>query len=487
MKDFEHLILLIGTNPLPNLVVADYFLQTTPSIKTIWLLCSEKVKGHQAGTIAQAKNLEKVLKSKWKNRHPNLSFPCRKKSIHDVSDAQSIRNTMGQDMLDDLKDSDGFHLNYTGGTKSMCIHTYWLLNAIDTVQSSCSYLDARNFRLIGEDAQTVVLSGDLRKDVRLSFEDLIDLHGFERTNKDDGTIFSHAVDAFEELILENQLPLFYDAIGGYDRSLFTKEDGNLAGGVNHLKKKLALFMLTGNELEALKKEGLPTAIGTGLKSLINKGFSREDDFCNALETRIGKKAVGAYGSRILGYAKNTDPFTPNDAFKSVVKEMPEEFRIFDKDGRFDWEMTNRHFKNALKFLDGFWLEDYVAECIRSDIGEDRIDIRQNWEIRKREWTTTFELDIPLINGYQLTGISCTTDQGKDLCKNKGFEIMHRTRQIGGDETKAILITRLPEKKLKNVQMELIHDTGGSKNNILVLGADDLKKDKLINSIESFIL
>lgn len=38
---FEHLILLIGTNPLPNYVVAEYFLKNNPDLKTVWLVYSE--------------------------------------------------------------------------------------------------------------------------------------------------------------------------------------------------------------------------------------------------------------------------------------------------------------------------------------------------------------------------------------------------------------------------------------------------------------
>ena len=45
---FNHLILLIGTNPLPNFVVADYFLRHNPNIETVWLLHSE-AKWYQLG------------------------------------------------------------------------------------------------------------------------------------------------------------------------------------------------------------------------------------------------------------------------------------------------------------------------------------------------------------------------------------------------------------------------------------------------------
>ena len=47
--NFEDLILLVGTNPLPNYVVAKYFLLNNPNLKTIWLVHSEK-QNDNAGT-----------------------------------------------------------------------------------------------------------------------------------------------------------------------------------------------------------------------------------------------------------------------------------------------------------------------------------------------------------------------------------------------------------------------------------------------------
>lgn len=39
---FEHLILLIGTNPLPNFVVAEYFLRENSNLKNLYLIYSEE-------------------------------------------------------------------------------------------------------------------------------------------------------------------------------------------------------------------------------------------------------------------------------------------------------------------------------------------------------------------------------------------------------------------------------------------------------------
>jgi len=48
-----------------------------------------------------------------------------------------------------------------------------------------------------------------------------------------------------------------------------------------------------------------------------------------------------------------------------------------------------------------------------------------------------------------------------------------------------LITRLKSGDKEKLQDELVHDTGGDKN-ILVLGVDDLKKERLVSEIQTFI-
>jgi len=59
--DFEHLVLLMGTNPLPNYVVAEYFLTHNRKLENIWLVHSERF-GRQEGTLTQAENLESILR-----------------------------------------------------------------------------------------------------------------------------------------------------------------------------------------------------------------------------------------------------------------------------------------------------------------------------------------------------------------------------------------------------------------------------------------
>ena len=349
-EEFRHLILLIGANPLPNFVVAEYFLQINPNIETIWLIHSEG-NSLQAGTDTQAKNLEALLRKRWQGKHSRLRFPLEKISVSDVSDAATIRRDVERKMLKRWSCSDEFHLNYTGGTKVMATHVYLRLQEQQRQdQQPFSYLDANNFRLVGDDYGIIV--DELRQKVQIDFEDLIALHGFVRKNRDGPSKFGNAE-------LEERF-----------RKLITP----------------------------------------------------------------GKKA--------------------------------------DLEG-------------------GYWLEDYLVRKIRHTLDgklNDPNGILQNWEIKKLDWRTRFELDIILLHGYHLIGLSSYKGNRKNEAKKKGFEIIQRVRQIGGDEARAIIVAGLEQLNTSLLQEELEYELGRSRKNVMALGLADLRKEALyLRKIEKFVL
>lgn len=122
MNTFTDLVLLIGTNPLPNYVVAEFFLKHNQELKHIWLVHSEGV-ARQVGTRTQAGNLENVLKE----RHPHnskLSFPLPKVALSNVSNAKEVLHDANEKLIKKLPENSHVHLNYTGGTKAMGTHVY---------------------------------------------------------------------------------------------------------------------------------------------------------------------------------------------------------------------------------------------------------------------------------------------------------------------------------------------------------------------------
>lgn len=70
---FTDLILLIGTNPLPNYIAAKYFLDNHSDLKNIWLIYSE-VAQFQHSTKEFADNIKKVLEKNCVNVKNSIEF-----------------------------------------------------------------------------------------------------------------------------------------------------------------------------------------------------------------------------------------------------------------------------------------------------------------------------------------------------------------------------------------------------------------------------
>ncbi|MEQ8189851.1 MAG: DUF1887 family CARF protein [Candidatus Eremiobacterota bacterium] len=413
--NFSDLLLLIGTNPLPNFVVAKYFLSHNTDLKKIWLIHSEERNDiNQKGTYREAEKLKKLIEKQPYSQNISFEFV----SLSNVSRAKVIEKNLKEQCIDKLSQICSLHLNYTGGTKVMGTHIYRIIEQA-IKRKSFSYLDARSFRIIDDYEET--FTEDLRTEIPISFKDIIDLHGFKRRNQTSEINFNDAIEEFKKLISAGKLSEYFDVNkNGYNRKLFAHK--------------------TRPEKLARKKKEL------------NIDRLKE--------------------------------FRPNDAFLSILKALPEDCRLFNFDGKFTDENIS-NYEDIIKFLDGLWLEEYLYRILKNHRTDKKIEIQRNWVISKDGWPTDFELDIVLVKGYQLIGISCTTAGNKKLCKSKGFEIILRTRQIGGDEAKAILICCANEHVRDELEKELQLDTG-SGNNIIVLGMDDLEEQLLLDKIQNFI-
>jgi hypothetical protein len=412
----------MGTNPLPNFVVVAFFAKYCTSLRKIWIVHSdENALKGQHSTLGLAENLTQILQ----NRGHVLEFSFI--SLSDIGSARQIGREISDNLIAKLTKQNKIHLNYTGGTKTMGNHVYRTLERAEEIEGcvSFSYLDARTFSIVDDDSGQRLNAKDLRQEITLSLEELFFLHGFKRKNEDNETDFPEATRQFGLLLTQGSLwDGYYSENGGYQRRLFETTKGALAEKVSEIK-----------EIENLRN------------------------------------------------------YQPNPSFLQVIQAMPEDFRLFDSSAQFvGRNLTNKRFKNALKFLDGGWFEDYIFLGIAERLQrKPKENIWKNWQIDKQGWRNdnNFELDVILLNGYQLVGISCTTEKDRRICKSKGFEIILRTRQIGGEEAKAILITSLEPVRASQLQSELELDTGGS-SNILILGKDAWKEQSFCSKIQEFL-
>ena len=152
----NHLILLVGTNPLPNFVAAQLLLKQGG---VIHLICTPE-------TAEIAKQLKKQLETKKLacNIYPDI------KQNRPSSIFESIRSI-------GIGTSRSVGLHYTGGTKAMAVHAYRAIKDV-CPKAICSYLDALELKMIiddgmgdGRDAEIIV-----RDVVKLKLQEMIALH-----------------------------------------------------------------------------------------------------------------------------------------------------------------------------------------------------------------------------------------------------------------------------------------------------------------------
>lgn len=191
--DFEHLILLVGTNPLPNYVVAKFFLKKNEKLKNIWFVYSKETTPVMDRLF---EGINKIVKEEGKD------ITCNKVYLKDIFKVYDIRETFEKDCLNKIGVIEKFHFNYTGGTKMMAVQVYMLIveRYLGISPKSFSYLDAKN-HIITDDADAPLnVSGDLRKEVNISFEELITLHDCEKQTDPWSDTTERALSAIKEEI-----------------------------------------------------------------------------------------------------------------------------------------------------------------------------------------------------------------------------------------------------------------------------------------------
>lgn len=413
MKQFDHLMLLIGKNPLPNYVTAKYFIKHIPELRSIIAVFS-------ADTKEIAARLEKVLQRQF----PDAKFQFTYCELTSPSEAVLIREEIKKALSTSERKGGAFHLNYTGGTKNMVVHAYLaVFMTADLEKTSYSYLDAREFKLKfdGEQENT----HDLRPEIDLPFIDLLALHDCQLGKVSREPDWSAVNAIFTEWIAADLIIDF----------LQWRDDFITPSFFDAEHKKLTY-----------KK--LPNPIPMN----------------------------GLTASPFYPQIKRLLPCFP--APQSWQFHKTTELLIPDSGTKFDeW------FKNV-EYLDGKWLEYYIY-AILQEKAPSHWHLSWGQHVKRHSAEKDFEIDVLVLNGYQLCGISVTTATKRAHYKNKAFEILHRATQMGGEEARAILVTTKDTPSVVALREDLQNDTGSSEH-LLILGRDDLKPEKLWPAIHSHI-
>jgi hypothetical protein len=161
----DNLVLLVGTNPLPNLVAAEMLAKE--GCKII-LLHSPGSRG--TGPVAE--RLEQVLVQSKGDKIKTTKIEV------DESNGWWLAQKLKHEVLPKLQGSIG--LNYTGGTKSMAVHSYKTV-AEECPEATFSYLDARTLSLMVQPRsdEPFQMIRDIWRFVKVPVTQLLSLHGHQ--------------------------------------------------------------------------------------------------------------------------------------------------------------------------------------------------------------------------------------------------------------------------------------------------------------------
>jgi len=438
----NHLILLVGTNPLPNWVAAHLLLMDTEQAaggpRRIWLLHSDG-SGDEPSTKEVAQRLKDLL---WQQlfreidqnsgHHPDQD-PILLYGVPS-SNSIGIKNSLA-DLLPRLSQADSIGLNYTGGTKPMAVHVYRFLEqhqqagaALERKRLVFSYLDPRHMALrvegknAGEMLEFRLLEDDaLRTLVTIKQKDLAKLHGYEPPKN------------------------------------ARKENWNTSReqpGLYHLARAIGKVYALGDSQPGLKQ----WFRWLDADSLLPP--EREDN--EALEAVIQAMDDLAGGAHL-----------PLDAKAQIIAE-----KILPG--------AEKGLRSCRKWFLGVWLEEYARAALEEAVGDGRIMHSADRDLKyicveNGKETDDFQLDAVTLCGYQLFALSCTSDgawvygsdegdvnspktrkklEKKETAKEHLMEIYVRARQLGGDEARIGLVCFYPSPKQLENEIQRSWDAQG---------------------------
>ncbi|TCS78937.1 hypothetical protein [Tepidibacillus fermentans] len=178
----DYMIFIVGTNPLPNLIAADKFLDDHSQVFLIYTEGSDNI----VGTNRIKDHIAKTLKK----RRPNLTIQS---FATDKSNPIEIKHTIDKIMLEIKKQGQSFKektiaLNYTGGTKTMAALSYHqnkkYMKEIfknDEFYFLFSYVDGEIGKILYEFKQQYH-ADEINKMVDKYdrvLEDIVEIHGYE--------------------------------------------------------------------------------------------------------------------------------------------------------------------------------------------------------------------------------------------------------------------------------------------------------------------
>lgn len=423
----DHLLLLVGTNPLPNWVAARLLLKPGGCVHLFYT----------SGVSKQMERLRDVLKE------DGISVSSFETA--DSDDAQIFENVCTR--AESLKKETGkvIGLNYTGGTKMMSVHAHRALHSLNLNQS-LSYLDARTLSLKFDSATSIEVA--LAPEVCISLGKLLRLHeDYESRNVRYDTT-AKCAEAAQGLV---EIHSNYSG-----QCVWRKWCQKLVENVDarRLRRDPAYYRQTVSRLDQVRFHS-----EADFKFHVERHLKGQKKYAPPAVQMILRKITAGY-QKLLAELKVAE----GDRLLEVIKQNPQFTDSIE----------------VARWVDGMWLEHYtlsqIEEC-RKDAQINAGGLALNLET-KNESGRKFEADVVALRGYQLFYFSCYSGSEFDRSKSKLFEAMVRSAQLAGDEARFALVgcTDAAENVCGQIEADW-----GKVGQVAVFGRDSLPKlkDKLL--------
>lgn len=146
---------------------------------------------------------------------------------------------------------------------------------------------------------------------------------------------------------------------------------------------------------------------------------------------------------------------------------------------FDTDISNKKLEKLQRFIKGIWLEEYIFNFLQEN-QKDFFISDLAWDIESKNQDKLFQVDVIAICGYRSYIFSCTTEnQSEEILKQKSFEGVKRSNQLGGIESKTILICLANYEKIEAVKKDMSDNY--KKGNFEAIGIEILQNNETLKS------
>lgn len=411
----RHLLLPVGTNPLPVYVSARILLENE-RYASIRFLHSGDQPGQ--GTFETARNIETALKPYLQGA--TTAFTVIADPGNPLRVEEAARTALKAIATERGEGDTSIHFHYSGGTKTMVLFG-WTTTKIECDRRGwaceASYLDPRQEGgglLINSSG--LVIDGDARQRIshraaEAYLTTLLDLHSMRpKAPVRMSGQFSPLGEALWNSILSS-----------LDRNLLSFQDWRRAkNGWNRGKSVL------GRPID-LSPACLDSAVLSLIASLPGANLAE-----SVLTLKVGsERSLGtlsrAFGCSGGGFLEEAADVALTDALRKRQGST----------GRANWFVAPE-----MKF---------------APVG-----------LGQREAP---EVDLVGVLSYQVLAVSCTTDGDRKMTKQKAFEVLQRARQFGGDEARVIVLSGTDRNTADSVEADVHDDIGSNTPPVRIWGRD----------------